>query len=406
MRILQICPKPPRPAIDGGCIAIDNITKGLLKQGHSVKVLSICTHKHPYVESAISAEYKAATDIESIFVDTKLNFVDAFSNLITRDSYNISRFFSADFDMKLAKVLKAEPFDVIHIESLFMTPYISTIRRCTDAKIILRSHNLEFKIWTRMALVSANPPRRAYLKLLAHRLKQYELKIINQVDGLAAISVEDAGNYSKLGCRVPIITIPFGLDLIEYQTDNHYTFNPKLFHLGAMDWMPNIEGVNWFLKEAWGEILQDFPDLRLHLAGKSSENFKMKGELRNVTVDGQIPESKTYMRDHGPMIVPLLSGGGMRIKIIEGMALGKVIISTTIGAEGINVTDGKNILIADTPKQFREKITLLHENPSLGERISLEARKFIEAEYDYAVLAGNLANFYSQLRAQNINIHS
>jgi len=105
MRILQLCPKPPRPAIDGGCIAIDNVTKGLLDGGHEVKVLTIFTHKHPHVPEALSEEYVNATRFDGVFVDTRLNFVDAFSNLITNDSYNISRFFSADYDMRLQKVL-------------------------------------------------------------------------------------------------------------------------------------------------------------------------------------------------------------------------------------------------------------------------------------------------------------
>jgi glycosyltransferase involved in cell wall biosynthesis len=394
MKILQICHKPPRPAIDGGCIAMDNLTKGLLEAGHDVKVLCVSTHKHPFLPESMSDVYKKSTRIEGVFIDTKLHFVDAFSNLITRDSYNVSRFFSPDFDMALESILKASEYDVVQLESLFMTPYIDTVRRFSNAKLILRSHNLEYKIWQRMARVSSNGPKKAYLKLLAKRLKGYEIGVTSQVDGIATISPEDTSNFKELGCKTNLVTLPFGIDTSEYEVERPYNFRPTLFHLGAMDWMPNIEGVEWFLKDAWGEILNAYPNLHLHLAGKASKQFEPKGDRRNLHMDGEVPSAKDYMHSKGIMIVPLLSGGGIRIKIIEGMAMGKVIISTTVGAEGIGVTHGENILIADTPAEFKQRIDEIHENQDMLERISRNARKFIERNFDNGVLTQRLLKFY------------
>jgi len=396
MRILQLCHKPPRPAVDGGCIAMDNLTKGLLEAGHDVKVLCASTHKHPFRPSELSAEYKKLSGVEAVYIDTRLNFVDAFSNLITRDSYNISRFFSPDFDMKLERVLDAEnDFDIIQFESLFMTPYIETARRFSNAKLILRSHNLEYKIWQRMARVSSTGPRKAYLNLLAKRLKDYECSIMDQVDGIATISPEDTQHYVELGCDVPIETIPFGVDSAAYEVEMPYQFRPSLFHLGAMDWMPNIEGIEWFLRHSWNSIRKDYPQFQLHLAGKASDRYSSAGNIDGVTLDGEVPSAKEYFASKGIMIVPLLSGGGIRIKIIEGMAMGKVIISTSIGAEGIGVTHGKNILIADTPEEFKKRIDEIHSDPSKLETISRNARSFIELNFDNSVLTTRLLNFYS-----------
>lgn len=398
MRILQLCHKPPRPAIDGGCIAMDNLTKGLIDAGHDVKVLCVSTHKHPFKPDNLHPTYQRLTSIEAVYIDTRLNFVDAFSNLITRDSYNVSRFFSPDFDMKLEEILGREDFDVIQMESLFMTPYIETIRRFSQAKLILRSHNFEYKIWQRMARVSSNGPKKAYLKILANRLKEYELSIMGQVDGIATISPEDTSHYKELGCKTPIETIPFGIDCSNYEPELPYVFKPTLFHLGAMDWTPNIEGVNWFLNNSWDSILADFPQLKLHLAGKASHAFSPSME-QSVVLDGEVECAKDYMRLHGIMIVPLLSGGGIRIKIIEGMALGKVIISTSIGAEGLGVTDRKNILIADTPLQFKKCIEEIHEHPEMLENISRNARSYVETNFDNSVLTGRLLKFYTGKRS-------
>ncbi|MFM9004796.1 MAG: hypothetical protein ACKOSR_04750, partial [Flavobacteriales bacterium] len=129
MKILQLCLKPPLPARDGGCIAMNNITQGLLQAGHKVKILTIFTYKHDLSTELMPEEYIAQTDIEGVFIDTRVNAVEAFSSIMTSDSYNISRFFSTDFDIRLTKLLQKEEFDVIHLESLFMTPYIGTIKR-------------------------------------------------------------------------------------------------------------------------------------------------------------------------------------------------------------------------------------------------------------------------------------
>lgn len=373
---------------------MDNLTKGLLEAGHDVKVICASTHKHPFVKEILSDEYKILTEIEAVFIDTRLNFVDAFSNLITRDSYNISRFFSPDLDMALEACLKENKYDVVQLESLFMTPYIDTVRRFSKAKLILRSHNLEYKIWQRMARVSTNMPKKAYLKILARRLKVYETAIMHKVDGIATISPEDTKNFQEIGCKTPLVTLPFGIDTSEYTVDRPYIFKPSLFHLGAMDWMPNVEGVGWFLDSIWSQLLEKYPQFQLHLGGKASQNFKVSPTHKNVHLAGEVNSAKAFMHEHGIMVVPLLSGGGIRIKIIEGMAMSKVIISTTIGAEGIGVTADKNILIADTPAEFIQCMDKIHEDPEIMDRISKQARAFVEQRFDNAVLTDRLLAFY------------
>ncbi len=128
-----------------------NITRGLLAAGHSVKVLCLSTPKHPLVLDEIPADFREGTSIEGVFVDTSLNVVDAFTDLITAENYNVSRFFSPDLDIRLIRLLSQETFDIVQLESLFMTPYIPNIRRYSRAPIVLRSHNLEHVLQERIA---------------------------------------------------------------------------------------------------------------------------------------------------------------------------------------------------------------------------------------------------------------
>lgn len=396
MRVLQLCHKSPYPAKDGGCLAILNISRGLLNAGVDLKILTIETHKHPFKKEIFPKEFLEATQIQSVFIDTSLNIVDAFSSLITQDSYNISRFFSPDFDFVLQEELKKNEYDIVHLESLFMTPYIGSIRAHSNARIVLRSHNLEYIIWKRLARQSGNVAKKTYLKLLARQLKNYELDILNQVDGIAAISRRDADDFTKLGSKKPKTIIPFGINLDGY-VPKLSELSLDLFHLGSMDWAPNIEGLNWFLDSIWPEIHKNFPDSNFYVAGRDMPEEFFERKLENVHVLGEVEDAKKFMNSNSIMVVPLLSGSGIRVKIIEGMALKKAIISTSVGAEGLHITHKNNIWIADTVEEFIK--ALHHFNTDLIEirNFGNEARKLVENDYDEKRIIDNLIKFYSEL---------
>lgn len=398
MKVLQLCLKPPQPAKDGGCIAINNISKGMMELGVHLKILTLSTHKHPFNKESFNENFLQKSKIEGVYIDTKVNIVDAFSNLVTSDSYNVSRFFSTDFDILLRKTLEEDDYDIVHLESLFMTTYCHTIRRFSKAKIVLRSHNLEYMIWERLARQSSNAAKRIYLNLLAKQLKAYELNTFQSIDGIAAITDEDGDKFRNLGCKKPIITIPFGIPLSEYYYQKPVLKEKiSLFHLGAMDWKPNIEGISWFLEEIWQELNAQIPELSLELAGRNMPNWLLETDYKNVFNHSEVESATQFMNDNTIMVVPLLSAGGMRVKIIEGMALGKVVISTAIGAEGINYTNRENILIADTKEDYLNQLKWLLEDKNRIISIGENARRLIEKEYDNEIIIRDLYGFYAGL---------
>jgi glycosyltransferase involved in cell wall biosynthesis len=399
MKVLQLCSKPPKPAIDGGCIAMNNFSEGILQLGYDLKILAISTDKHPFLPQYLSEDYLKKTHIESVYIDTRVNLVDAFSSLITQDNYNISRFFSVDFDLVLKRLLSKKKFDLVQLESLFMTPYLATIKRHSKAKVVLRSHNLEFYIWQRLAKQETSRPKKIYLNYLAAQLKRYEMEVMNQLDGVIAISNTDKDKYLHLGCTTPMTTIPLGIDIDQYPVINTKHERPVLFHIGAMDWSPNQEGMNWFLDEIWPVVLKHQPNALLRLAGKELDFFKnrLKGKLQNVEVLGEVDNARDFIGKNDIMIVPLLSGGGIRIKIIEGMAMAKTVISTKVGAEGIDAKNGKQILVAGDAKEFAAHIIKCMEDPQLCTNIGLNARKFTEAHFSFEVINKEVDRFYRQV---------
>jgi glycosyltransferase involved in cell wall biosynthesis len=396
MKVLQLCNKPPFPAYDGGSIAMANITTGLLDSGVEVKMLCVSTDNHPFKISKFPPEVRKKINPESVYIDVKLNMIDAFSCLVTRDSYNVSRFFSPDFEKKLISILNSEKFDVIHLESLFMTPYLKAIKRNSKAKIVLRSHNLEHLIWERLSNSEEKKLKKFYLKHLAKNLKKYELELMNQVDAIASISCEDTTRFKNYNCNVPIESISFGIDLekIPYEVPVLKTKKDKIefFHIGSMDWSPNQEAILWFIDEVIKKTTNGFV---IHLAGRNMPEWMFREENDKIKIHGEVDSAYDFMKSYDVMVVPLLSASGIRIKIIEGMALGKAIITTSVGAEGISYTDGKNILIANTPKEFQNKIQFLSENPEEIKKIGEEARKLVESEFDNVKIIEKLIQFYN-----------
>ena len=392
MNILQICLRVPYPPSDGGNIAMYNLAKGMHDSGHSIYILAVNTPKH-FVEQ-IPEELKKIATVDTVFIDTKINPVEAFKNLFSSQSYNISRFYSVEFEDKLIEILKNNSFDIIQLESLFVTPYFEVIKDHSNSPVVLRAHNLEHDIWERITENEKQVLKKKYLKTLTQKLKNYEYKTIKKLNAVVAITEKDKEEFIKINPDLKVHVSPVGLDPDDYKILNLKT-EFALFHLGSMDWLPNIEGVEWMLQNVWPLIKKQ--NLKLYLAGRKMPDQFLDLNEENIIVEGAIENNKQYMREKEIMLVPLLSGSGMRVKIIEGLALGKIIISTTKGAEGIDYSDGKDILIADTPGQFAEKINYLNKNRDFCEEIKINARKLFLEKYSYKNIAEDLIQFYKTL---------
>jgi len=394
MKILQICHKPPLPALDGGCKAMHALTEGFLANAISVKILTITTQKHPYQPELFPTAYIEQTNIEHAFIDTAIKKKNALANLFSGKSYNISRFYNKNFEELITATLQKEKFDIILLESLYTTPYIAAIRKSSNAKLIYRSHNIEFEIWQRTSNQENNAIKKKYLHLLAKCLKKYEQSILNLVDGIAAITKKDEEQLVALGCNKPITTVPFGINLHNYQL-KEILQEKKLFHIGSMDWMPNQEAIKWFLNEVWSAIIAKEPTATFHIAGKnmSEDIINLAASTKGVVNEGEVENANDFINKNNIMVVPLFSGSGMRIKIIEAMAMEKLVIGTSVAFEGIAVQHNKNGIIANTANEFKEAILMCLQHPEVVTSIGQKARKTIEEQYNNTVIVKQLINF-------------
>jgi len=397
MKILLLCNKPPYPASEGGPMAMNSIITGLLDAGHHVKILAINSEKFNVKESDIPEDYKKKTGIELINVDLSIKPMNAFLNLFTKKSYHVERFISDDFKTRLIEVLDKEQFDIVQLEMLYMAPYVDVIRAHTKAMIVLRAHNVEHKIWERIAKETRSPLKRWYINHLARTLKEYELNALETVDGIAAITRKDAAFFRKYSSK-PVIDIPFGVYPETFTPKYEIEGKPKFYHIGSMNWMPNEEGIRWFVDEVLPKTVEKVPDFVYHLAGRSMPEWLTSMKNPHVDVVGEVPDAKEFVTNHDVAIVPLLSGSGIRIKIIESMALGKTIITTRVGAEGILYDEEVNIIIAENKAKMVEAIRAINENPQIAVKIGQAARRLVEETYDNRKIIARLLMFYEQIK--------
>nr|WP_233173706.1 glycosyltransferase family 4 protein [Pedobacter sp. ASV19] len=387
----------PFPPNSGYPIVVYNTIKGLLRHDIDVTLFSININKHRVDVDDIYDPIYDGVKFHSYDIDTEVNIWGAIFNVFSNQSYNVSRYFDDNAAKLLENILRETEFDIIQFEGLFVVPYLDTVKAYSKAKIIYRAHNIVFDVWERIAYTERFRPRRRYLEFLARRLKSYETEQMNRFHQIFAISEQDRQSILRFGCETSLDVFPVALDFDKYVTDPSKTSFATLFHLGAMDWRPNKEGLEWFLDEIWPDIEKLNSELRFYIAGKNMQQQFFDYDSDNLVVEGEILDAVEFINSKAIMIVPLLSGSGMRVKIIEGMAMRKCIIATTMAAEGITCENGKDILIANTPDEFYRAILQCITNPNKWREIGENARKTAERNYDISTITEGMVNIYRRL---------
>ncbi|MDR2406968.1 MAG: glycosyltransferase family 4 protein [Bacteroidales bacterium] len=381
MRILQFCNKSPYPPKEGGPIAMNALTQLLIKQGHQVKVLAINTPKYTVHTENIDQLYAQKTEIELVWVDTRFRLWGALKSLLRNTSYHVNRFQSEQLAQKLKELLLKEDFDIVILETVYLSDYVRLIRKYSSAKIILRAHNVEHLIWKQIAKNTHQRIKKWYLSLLAKQLEQFEENAIPFFDVIFCISSTDSLWFYEQNKDIPVRVVPFGVDIDEPLQDLPFRHD-NLFSIASMDWYPNLEGIQWFLDNVWKKVHCLYPELVFRIAGRNMPVSLKRLQIQNVEVVGEVVDAKLFMQENGILTVPLWSGSGVRIKIIEAMSIGKVVITTSIGLEGIMAIDKEHVLIANTPQMFVEAVKFCMENPFACEQIGKNARQLIKEKHN------------------------
>lgn len=395
MRVLVVCHKMPYPPNDGGAIATLSMIQGFEQSGDEVQVLCMQTHKHGISLAELPESLTKQITWHQQWMNTRINYFALIWNLLfSSKPYNATRFYSRAFAVKLKKIVTESTFDVIQLEGLYVTPYLSEIRKYTNAIVALRAHNVEYEIWERLAGNSKNIIKRRYFNLLAKRMQRMEFEALAKIDLLVPITRRDAAILAFEKSE-NVFVCPTGISsnaVVEAIPAKPNT----VFYIGALDWLPNQEGLLWFLERVWKKLQISHPHWKFIIAGRNaSPGFVQKLSLYPVTYVGQVENARDFMLEHNIMVVPLWSGSGMRIKIIEGMACSKCVLTTSLGAEGIAATPGTELFIGNSDTEFISILSQLFENHESIHQVGKNAGKFIQTNYDNKQLIDELRAFYT-----------
>lgn len=379
-RILILTNRVPYPLKDGGNMAMKAMVDGYHSNGYEVYLLSMNTTRHYIDKKEAEKAYSHIYAFEAVDVDNELHVMSTINNfLFSKEANHVMRFRSTDFKQKLHAVLKSFEPDFVQIESIYLSTYLNSIGSGSRAKTILRLHNIEYQVWERLANETKQPLKKYYLNNLAKRIKKFEESAWSKYDLLLPITNEDEEKVKRVLPTIRLHTVPYTIK----STNSSAVTEEKWvgYHIGAMDWLPNVEGINWFL-DGWQEISKTAPDFNFYYAGRNMpESFKEK-EIDGVICEGEVEDAQAFISDKKILIVPIRSGGGIRVKILEAMSQGKVVISTQIGIQGIDAEPGKHYLAANTIKEFSIQIQWVLDNKSQAEGISQKAKELIYTKYD------------------------
>ncbi|NEU10181.1 glycosyltransferase family 4 protein [Flavihumibacter sp. R14] len=400
MRILYITNRVPFPPHGGYPIVVYNSIKGALNEGAEVTLFSLNTNKHHVSVRTVKDPLLDSISFVTCSINIDVNAWEEVKSVMSKRSPHVFRYYKAAAISQLKNILRKNKFDIIQFEGLFVVPYLPLIRQLSQAMVVYRAHNIEYRIWEQQAFAETFPIRKFYLTYLSSQLRQFEFDNMNKFDAVVTLNEADLRELKYQGCSVRMDNFSVMLDPDDYRPDAAPTEALSIFHLGSMEWLPNQEGLQWFLEHVWDDLQKLNVGLTFHIAGTNIPQEIEELADHEIKVYPHLDDAKSFMNSKSIMVVPLQSGSGMRVKIIEGMAMKKCIISTSLGAEGIRYEHGKNILIADTADDFYRYILQCTTDSGLVERIGEYARLLFEKDHHIEPVAKRMMNFYQKLTLQ------
>jgi glycosyltransferase involved in cell wall biosynthesis len=308
----------------------------------------------------------------------------------------VTRFVSSRFRRALATTLRDRPPGIVVIESPFLLSYVPAIRKESGARCVLRAQNVEFRIWEALAESERAPWRRFASARIAASLRRWELREMEAVDAVLPISKEDAGDFRRLGCTRPMHVVPCSIPLPPESPEQAIPL--RVGFIGSLDYRANQQAVTWMLDAIWPRVKQRNAAAELVIAGSSPPAWlRERAAQQGVTLEANVADAQAFMRSAAVLIAPLLTGGGMRIKVAEAMALGRPVVATTVGAGGVAVTHGHDIFLADDPDSFAGAIAQLLQDRPMAHRLGAAARATIARHYDEAAVGEDVLRFFASL---------
>jgi polysaccharide biosynthesis protein PslH len=396
MRILEITQNVPYPPTDGGRIGIYRVADGLSRLGHSIEF--VCPR--PTGEQ-IPLELSQQFHVHSIEAQLETTLAGMACNLASGTPYTYAKHHIRGFGRLTLDAARDLRPDLIHTDFLHMATYGLAAAHQQQVPVILRAHNVDSSLMARFG-DNSRGPRRWYAALQTARLLAYERRYLPQFRRVVAVTRSDADRLEAIA-GVPVTDIPAGVDT-EYFVP---TYDPpdgnSIVSVALMSWAPNIASTLWFLEEVLPLIRDRIPSARLTVVGKNPPPaVRRYHDGASVEVTGFVDDIRPIVGSHAVFVVPTRVGSGIRIKILEAMAMGKAIVSTSVGCEGIEgISNGRNILLANDPTEFACEVVRLMTDGELRARLGAAGRQLVSDRYQWSAIARRFERLYEEVLTEH-----
>ncbi len=394
MKILFLSPTVPFPLTDGGRIRVFNLLKQIAKKS-DITLLALETQ--PTDEEGVAELQQLGVQVHLVPNAPTLPRVSLGTLLkafLKRQPITVARYDLPAYRQKFRELIATENYDLVHYE-MFHTAQFYTE---TDLPGVLSQQNVDSEIWRRLCSETANPFYKFAYWTQQLAFQRYERVLSPKFDAVTCTSNIDAAVFQRHCAADAIAIIPNGVDVTHFQPDFTTEAPAHLIYIGSMDWYQNEDAVAFFADDILPGIQSEVSDVRFSIVGGNpSARVQKLAERDGVIVTGRVPEIKPYFAEATVFVVPLRIGSGTRLKILEALAMGKAIVSTSVGAEGLDLNDGEEIFIADTPKPFAEAVARLLTDPALRRRIGENGRARVEKDYDWRSIGEKLHQRYTEI---------
>jgi sugar transferase (PEP-CTERM/EpsH1 system associated) len=386
MRILFLQKRILFPTDTGGTIRTLNVLRHLARW-HAVTYL--CSLQ-PGQDGPLSEMRKLGVRLETIpWRETPRGslrfYVELGMNLFSRFPFTVNKDYDPRLRQRANELLKAESFDLVICDFVQMAR--NAIGLPAPAKILFE-HNVEAQIFRRHARTDSSRLRRLYMRHQWHKMRRFEARAGRQFDAVIAVSQRDRQIFESEYGWDHVQVIDTAVDVDYFKPNGAVEKRDRVVFVGSMDWLPNQDGVEHFVNRIWPEIRRQRPTATFQIVGRNpSPAVRRLERTPGVGVVGAVPDVRPYLAEAAVVVVPLLVGGGTRIKIFEAMAMEKAVVSTSLGAEGLDVTPGEHIALADTPSEFAGTVCELLENADHRARLAANGRRLVAANYSAVTIA-------------------
>lgn len=400
MNILFLTPQLPYPPRQGTALRNFHLIEGLA-QRHSISLLSFLEPDQSAGVSGWGPLPSLCKNIQVIPITPRRVPQRLRDMILTGKPDMALRLWSEPFAAALAGLLEKQNFDLVHIEGIEMAPYIPILEQAPDRPVIvLDEHNAEYMLQARAFQTDIRIPRRwhaaAYSFLQWIRLRKFEAQACARADRVIAVSETDRQALQKLVPNLKVGVIPNCIDTQAYAGTEKTAPGFDLIFTGKMDFRPNVDAVLWFWKEIWPLVKAGRPDATWGIVGKCPHpRLEQLKEDPGIRVVGEVPDMIPYLHAATIYVIPLRMGGGTRFKLMEAMAAGLPVVSTSIGAEGMPVSSGRDILLADSPAEFAAGVLKLLQDPNLRDALLSSAIRMVRQNFDWRMVTQNLEEVYS-----------